>query len=208
MAKHTTFTFLLFFLTVLLGNKVIAQDKILDRGGNEHIVIVTEITPDSLFYREIADSVAQKVYSVDKKLLFMVTFKNGTKEVFPEPKAVVETANVPQFSHEEYYKLGQQDARKYFKSGGAFWGTFAATAVPMLIVGPTGGIATGLAVGLTDPKPQNVIARKPEYKHNLDYMAGYNKQAKKKKMGSAAGGFGLGVGIFVAAFAYLLTTIN
>lgn len=196
------FTFLFLLLRVSIGNQVFGQDKILDRGGNEQIVIVTDISPDSVFYREIADSVAHKVYSINKKQLFMITFKNGTKEVFPEDAG---NAEVPKLTKEEYYRIGKQDASTNFKSKSAFWGTFAATMVPVLW--PAGGIATGAAVSLSNPDKKNVIARNPDYKQNVDYLDGYNNQAKKKKLGSAAGGLGAAVGLYFVAIAVVFSGV-
>src|SRR5688572_19660616 len=137
------FTFFLLLHSVFFGDQVFGQDKILDRNGNEHTVIVTEITPDSVFYKEMADSLGKEVHSVNKRQLFMVTFKNGTKAVFPEETVKTE---VQQLTKEEYYRLGQQDASNNFKSRNAFWGTFTASLVPVLT--PFGGIAVGTATSL------------------------------------------------------------
>ena len=189
------FTFFLLLHSVFFGNQVFGQDKILDRNGNERTVIVTEITPDSVFYKEMADSLGKKVYSANKRQLFMVTFKNGTKAVFPEETVKTE---VPQLSKDEYYRIGQQDASNNFKSKYAFWGTFTASLVPILA--PIGGIAAGTAISLKNPSLDNVKARKPELKQNADYIDGYNNRAKKKKLGSAAGGFVAGTGVLCTVF--------
>src|SRR4051812_24737369 len=113
---------------LLFCEPIMAQDKITDLNGNEHIVKITEITPDSVRYKEITDSVNSKVYAVNKSQLFMVTFKNGTKEVLLDK--ICETTALPALSKQEYYRIGKQDASTNFKSNGAFWGTFAATLVP------------------------------------------------------------------------------
>jgi hypothetical protein len=73
------------------------------------------------------------------------------------------------------------------------------------VLWPAGGLATGAAVSLSNPDTKNVLARNPEYKQNADYLDGYNNQAKKKKLGSAAGGFGAAVGLYCVAIALLLS---
>lgn len=180
---------------------VLAQDRILDVEGNEYTVTVTEITPDSIRYKEIT-GVTQKVQAMPLAQVFMISFKNGTKQVFFDYEAAAgsntENEAPPILSKQQYYQLGKLEARKYYKSNGAFWGTFGATFIPPLF--PFGGIAAGTAVSLATPYHRKVITSNPEYKQNPDFMLGYNNQAKKKKLASAAGGLGAAVGvIFVVA---------
>jgi hypothetical protein len=90
--KYLTLLFTGFYL--LFCTPIFGQDKMLDRNGNESLVKVIEITPDSIFYKTLSDSASATTYVIPKAEIFMITFKNGTKELFPEATAKVKISQL------------------------------------------------------------------------------------------------------------------
>ena len=73
-------------LTLAFCQTAFAQDKLLLRNGDEMVVKVLEITPDSLLFTKTSDSVTVKAESILKSAIFSITYQNGKKDVMPEPK--------------------------------------------------------------------------------------------------------------------------
>lgn len=179
---------------LLLTLRATAQDVILQTNGEELPGKVLTITPELVTYV----SPAADTLRIAAVQVFLIRYANGTREVLTRPTA----APQPGLTREAAYAQGKQDARTHFRAPGVFWGTYAAT-----VVGSGyGGIAVGLATGLTEPRPRNFIVTNAELLKNPDYVAGYRRQAQNKKLGSAAGGFGAGVGTMVVVVAVLLAS--
>lgn len=182
--------FLLLLCGLLLSRRAAAQDVLLQTNGEELSGKVLAITPELVTYvGPAADTIRLAAAQV-----FLIRYANGTREVLHRP-----AAPPPGLSREAAHAQGRRDARKYFKAPGVFWGTYAAT-----VVTGYGGLAVGLAAGVTEPKPRNFIVPEAALLHNPDYVTGYRQQAKTKKVGSAVGGFGAGVGTLVVGLAVLL----
>jgi len=75
---------LVFFLT---GINLFAQDIIIMKSGDEIQSIVTEVGIDVIKYKKF-DNPEGPVYSVQKANVFMIKYKNGTKDVFTEQEVV------------------------------------------------------------------------------------------------------------------------
>jgi hypothetical protein len=165
-----------------------AQDVILKSNGEEIPGKVITITPEQVTYISAAEGRSDTL-RLASNTVFLIRYANGTKDVLHNPAAPTE----PAMPKDEAYMRGRLDARKLYKAPGAFWGTYASTIVGV----GYGGIITGVAVGAAKPKAQNFVVPEAKLLQNPDYMAGYQKQAHKKKIGSVAGGFGAGVGTLV-----------
>jgi len=160
-----------------------AQDVILQTNGEEVKGKVLTINPENITYvRETGDTL-----QLASNAVFLIRYANGTKEVLHNPAVAPEALPL---STEEAYNQGRLDARKYYKAPGAFWGTYAATVVGV----GYGGLITGAAVSLSKPKARNFIVPDAKLLQNRSYVEGYRRQAQRKKFGSAAGGFGAGIG--------------
>ena len=193
--------FLLLFGSLLLTLRAAAQDVILQTNGEERTGKVLAITPELVTYvTPTADTLRLAAIQV-----FLIRYANGTKEVLNHPAPTPTAAPVPGLTKEAAYAQGRRDARTHFRAPGAFWGTYAAT-LATSGYGGLGGVATGLAVGMTEPKPRNFIVPDTELLKNPEYVKGYQRQAQNKKLGSAAGGFGAGIGTMVVVVAVLLST--
>ncbi|RSK37342.1 hypothetical protein [Hymenobacter metallilatus] len=178
---------------LLLGLRTTAQDVILQTNGEELTGKVLTITPELITYR----SPAADTLRIAAGQVFLIRYANGTKEVLQRP-----TPPPPGLlSREAAYAQGRRDARTHFRAPGVFWGTYAAT-----VLTGYGGVATGVTTSLVPPAERNFRVPDTGLLRNPDYVAGYRRQAQNKKIGSAAGGFGAGVGTMVVLVAVLLGT--
>lgn len=72
------------FLWLLLGNgQLKAQDVILKKNGDEIKAVVKEVLDDAVKYNKF-DNPTGPVYSIKKSDVFMITYKNGSKDVFKD----------------------------------------------------------------------------------------------------------------------------
>ena len=189
-------------LTLAFCQTAFAQDKLLLRNGDEMVVKVLEITPDSLLFTKTSDSAAVKAESILKSAVFSITYQNGKKDIMPEPKH--EPARL---SEEILYSAGRADAKRLYKAGGVFWATFATTAA-LPLGGPFLGIPTGAVLTAVNVSDKNIRASDPSLKQSPDYLKGYQKQAKLKKLGNAAAGVGAGAAFAVGLVLVLITAVN
>jgi hypothetical protein len=189
-------------LKILLGmfclglcNSLAAQDKLLGVKGEEKLVKVLEISPDTVYYKLYPDSTATAIYATPKTDIFMVTFQNGTKEVFGTNTA----ASKPKLTSQQLYNQGQIDAKKYYRSSGVYWATFGST-----IAFAPAGLAVGLGASLSNPRKKNMVTSDVSLLQESSYVKGYQNQAKKKKLGSAAGGVGTVAGAYAVLMVLML----
>ncbi|MBC6606050.1 hypothetical protein H8B13_04390 [Hymenobacter sp. BT188] len=177
--------YLLFFGAVCAQ----AQDIILRRNGDEIKARVLAITPTEISYVPGTEPPSSDTLYMTAIEVFMIRYANGTKELITKAEAIPALER----TSEEMTTQGREDARKYFKASGAFWGTFGATAVSVPVLGGLGGAATGAAIAASPPKDQNLIVPDKALLNDPSYVRGYEKQAQRKKLGNAAAGFGVGL---------------
>jgi|SRR5690606_34827200 len=198
-----------FFILILsflaISGSVLAQDKLLDQQGNEYLVKVLEISPDSVFYKPYQDSATTVIYVIPKSSVFMITYQNGVKDVFGNEKQQTQTSETqtPAMSSLDYTRLGRNHAITYFQAKSAYWATLGST-----LYSPPLGLAVGAGIGLSAPPVRKLETPQPELLQNIHYVQGYQKQAKKQKLGKAAAGFGTGVGIYVAVVILIIAAVS
>jgi len=193
----------LLLLTLLLALAAHAQDTLMLRSGQEQTVKVLEINPTEVIYKRF-DNLEGPTIVVLKSDVVHILYANGTREEFtveparaPErspvvsrnPDAVSNTRPAPQ-SDQELYQRGRLDAMVHYQGNGAMWGTMAATLYP------PAGLITGIVVGAVPPNPRTFYTPNPELLRHPAYVQGYRAQAHRRKIGKAAGGFGIGLGAF------------
>lgn len=82
------------------------------------------------------------------------------------------------------------DANNYYKARGVFWTTMGST-----IIHPAAGLATGAVISAVPPaidseyNPNRHLMKEPVYRE------AFQKQARKRKIGTAAAGFGAGAAV-------------
>ena len=129
--------------------------------------------------------------------VFLVRYANGTREVL-HPVAPATARNIapdllPGLSDTERTALGHRDARRNYRSGGPFWGSFAAS----LGAGPLLGV---IAPACIVPRPvadQNLRAPQPALLTDFAYGGAYRREARRLKRGRAWAGYGVGLGVLV-----------
>jgi hypothetical protein len=99
-------TLFLIYFTTSLFSQIVSCDKIVCINGEEIEAIISEITPDIISYKKCDNADGPK-YSIERTKVFVIKYKNGTKEVIndlnnpiaktPKPKKV----NKP---HNKFYK--------------------------------------------------------------------------------------------------------
>jgi hypothetical protein len=96
-------------------------------------------------------------------------------------------------SHQECAELGIQDARTYYKGGGAvLLGMYTA---PTLILPPILGAIPPVALDRSNPNL-------PLYMNDPAYMEAYREEARKLKMTTTMSGMGLMLFILISALAF------
>ena len=182
--------FLLSFFLICTTLSAQAQDTILRTNGDEVKARVLAITPTDVAYVPTTEPASTDTLHLLATDVFLIRYANGTKEI------VTAAATAPAIglsrTPQEMNNLGREDARKYFKAPGVFWGTAGATFVSIPAYG-LGGIATGAAIAATPPKRHNMIVPDQALLNDPNYVSGYQKQAQRQKLGKAAGGFGVGI---------------
>ncbi len=97
MTQKTVLLLQVFFLLVLHAN---AQDQMIMKNGSELQVKVLEIQPDIIKYKKW-DNLDGPSYSENKANVFMIKYKNGSKDVFNQ---VTNAANNPPASNDDEKK--------------------------------------------------------------------------------------------------------
>lgn len=183
------YLFLLSFLALLIAGKTQAQDIIMLMSGDEVKAKVKEVTLTEIIYRH-PDSLQQANRSVPKTQVFMIKYANGAKELM-KPSGSEESTSTVIRTPQQLYEQGRQDARKYYKARGVFWGSAAAGFGSFL----TAGVSLVVPVVLAAVPPDTRKMDLPDLKLQQDqaYLRGYQKQAHKRKIGNALAGTGTGV---------------
>lgn len=188
--------FLTLFFLLLLSGSAWAQDVILRTTGEEIPARVLTIRPERISY--VLPAAPTDTLYLNTPEVFMVRYANGTKELLHTASSTAPVAAPIGLTDAQARQQGQDDARKYFKAPGAFWGTFGATLASMPVYG-LGGIATGAAISAVRPNARNLHVPDQKLLQNPAYVSSYQQQAQRQKLGKAAAGFGTGVGASVVA---------
>lgn len=100
------FLILVFFSFSL---RVYSQDVILQRDGSEIKAIVKEVLDDVIKYHKFENQTGP-VYSIRKSEVFMITYKNGSKDVFKETASKEAPASESNSSKENESEKSSDDA--------------------------------------------------------------------------------------------------
>ncbi len=191
--------FLLPFLLPAFG-----QDKMLYQNGQEELVKVLEVSPDSVFFIGFSDSAQKKMVSTPKAAVFMITYQNGSKQVMKEPEIIGNNRSNDNYqepavlSESALYLQGQRDAKHFHNATGTYFGTLGPTLL-LPLGGPILGLGAGVILTTARIPERKIVTPQPALKQHSSYLAGYQNQAKKKKLGNAAAGLGTGIVLLYAA---------
>lgn len=167
------FLFLVLITAIHVG-KTYAQDKMILRNGNELTVKVIEVDTDIIKYKKY-DNLNGPIYSIDKSKVFMITYKNGTKDVFKKQpsQGYGNNDNQLQNSYNQPYHSNQPvryDSNfKRKDPGTAFLWSFLIPGAGQIYAGSGPAVTIisygGLAAG--------IIAYSISEKNYYDYYGGY-----------------------------------
>lgn len=200
----TLLTLCLFIAFVVVAK---AQDVIILKSGDEISAKVLEVNVSDIKYKK-AENLDGPSYSIDKSEVFMIKYKNGTKDVFntiensnskdSNTKEDEESKYVPPASNaNDMNYQGQVDASTYYQGyKGAGTGTFLTT----FFFSGLAGLIPAIACSSTSPSDENLMYPKSDLMKNSDYNNGYRQEAKRIKSRKVWDNFGIAVGINVAAF--------
>lgn len=179
---------LLLLPAYLLCTAVCAQDIILTKNGGEIVGKVVHIGADSVVYRYFSDA-GGPAYSLPRREVAHVKRMNTATPVSAPEKSYEQEALGLQ-ERQELIVQAKLDAKAYYKGKGAFWTTMGST-----IFNPLAGFATGTVISAVRPNlesdynPNRHLLKDPVYRN------AYEEQARRRKIGKVAGGFGAGVAV-------------
>lgn len=106
------------------------------------------------------------------------------KEIIIVQKELPDTFNL---TKQQLYDSGYAHAKKYFRTGGVFGGTFATT----FFTGPVFGLIPAIVCSTSPPKEANFISPNPAMLSNPNYIMGYRERAKREKSNEAWKAWGI-----------------
>ncbi len=179
-------------------------DTLIQLNGTKTICKIITIDPGFISFLPV-DSTIGDLTMAPNNNFSLIHFGNGSSEVV-EHKDVMVTNDSK--SKLDFYKMGQNDAKKYFKTGGIVVGEVAC-GLGTYFIGL--GLIGGVVIYATPPKnlynpanPNNDLLNS-----NADYHAGYLAGAKHEKHKKAAIGYTCGVlapiatvGVIIAVLLY------
>lgn len=185
------------FVTIILFISaaffVKAQDIIILKNGDEISSKITEVNVSDIKYKKV-DNLEGPTYSVLKSDIFMIKYKNGSKDIFNQPKENSNENAQPKSTDNMFYQ-GETDATKYYRG---YKGAGTGTCVATLFVGVF-GLIPAIACSSTPPSDENLMYPSNDLMKNMDYNNGYRQNAKRIKSKKVWGNFGIALAIdFVA----------
>ncbi|MBC6991184.1 hypothetical protein [Hymenobacter sp. BT491] len=192
-----------------------AQDRITRTDGVEVLGKVVRVTPAEVVYLPETPAGSTDTLHLNTDVVFLIRYADGKKRILHNPALPGNSTVAPALTDAELATKGREDAKRNYSTVGTFWGAYGATiAVPLLalrsrapVIGPVLGVGVVATLASVRPSEKNFEILSPELRANPSYMAAYRKQARRKKAGSAIGGFGAALGtgaVAVAIIAYLL----
>ena len=180
----TIMTTLAFAFSTMIG---ISQDIILKKSGDEITVTILEVGATEIKYKDFGIQEGP-ILTILKTEIFMIKYKNGTREIFGEEEVI---ENTTEYSEEEMIAKGKQDATINYRGRKSGAGATIATTV---LLTPLLGIIPALACESTKPSINNLDFPDNALMEDGSYNRAYTQQAHKIKKRKIWKGFGIGSG--------------
>ncbi|WP_347157505.1 hypothetical protein [Pontibacter chitinilyticus] len=176
-----------------------AQDIIMKKNGVQLVAKITKIESDSIYYRYFSD-VDGPAFALSRQDVAQVQFIEATTTL--QPEGLTYTDEQTSISDIGEMRLqAQRDAKAYFRPRGVFWTTMGAT-----VLNPAAGLVTGTVVSVVPPNIESDYNPNHQLLKNEVYREAYQKQARKRKIGTAAAGFGAGAAVL--SMVYMVVTMS
>lgn len=171
-----------------------AQDIITTKKGEDIQSKVMEINLSELKYKNF-NNLNGPLISILKSDVLMIRYENGTKDIFKDE--ILAPTSIAIKGENENYKLGQQDAKRYYKG---YRAAGTGTLVTGLVLSPLLGLIPAFAT--TGSVPQEINLNFPDANRmkNSDYYNGYTDQAIKIKKSKVWTNLGISVGVNVLVY--------
>lgn len=166
-----------------------AQDVITMKNGDEIQAKVIEVGTEEIKYK-IYGTDDSPLYVISKSNVFMIKYKNGSKDMFTGKLSPQKTDTTI-----DYYVLGMKDADKYYgsKTLGSATGTYFAT----FLGSPLIGLIPAIACSSTEPSIRNLNIRDMKMESNDTYMQSYQNEAFKIKKRKTWTNYGIGAACYL-----------
>jgi hypothetical protein len=181
---------LAFTLSTMIG---VSQDIILKKSGDEIAATILEVGPTEIKYKDFGIEEGP-ILTILKSEIFMIKYKNGTREVFSEEEVI---ENATEYSEEEMKAKGKQDATINYRGRKSGAGATIATTV---VLTPLIGIIPALACESTKPSFDNLNFPDNALMEDENYNRAYTQQAHRIKKKKIWKGFGIGSGVWLLIF--------
>ncbi|MEL6673399.1 MAG: hypothetical protein AAFR61_14440 [Bacteroidota bacterium] len=182
------------FIISLVMLSAQAQDLIVLQNDQEYVARVTSITPRHIHYH-LYDQSPEEIKKIRKNKVEAIFFEDGVQQYFVVQPTIEapDLEDIDPRNTQAMFEKGMEDAEQYYHRTGPLWGTFGAT-VFYPFVGIFTGAATGAVIVAVPPNLDPADSPQPElFAQSPEYIAGYRKQAQRKKTKQVLKGFGLGV---------------
>jgi hypothetical protein len=108
------------------------------------------------------------------------------------------------FKNNKDYLLGKEDANKYYNGYKNAATLTILSGTCLMLVSPVAGLTSAIVCSSTPPKLKNLNLPDTMMLQNHDYMAGYQRQAKKIKQRKVWTNWAIGFGINVSVIGLIL----
>ena len=187
-------------LLLLLAVKANSQDIIVKKNGEQIVGKIIALGTDTIQYRYFSD-VSGPVQAMARSEVAQLKLVAAADPV----EVAAHTYSDEKTSINELAQLRLQakiDANNYYKARGVFWTTMGST-----MLHPAAGIATGAVISAIPPEidsdynPNRHLMKEPAYRES------YQKQARKRKIGKAAAGFGAGAAVLSVVYMVVVMSV-
>ncbi|WP_439880651.1 hypothetical protein ACSX1A_16030 [Pontibacter sp. MBLB2868] len=191
---------LLLILLSLASSAGWAQDIIVKKNGEQVIGRIVNLSTDSIHYRYFSDMEGPMLAMSRQEVAQLKLTATEGPEALAEKTFIDERTSVAEQA--ELRLQAKLDANAYYKARGVFWTTLGST-----ILHPAAGLVTGAVMSAVPPNvnsdynPNSYLLKEPVYRET------YMRQAKKRKIGKAAAGFGAGAAVVSVVYMALVISI-
>ncbi len=192
---------LLLLCLIFISKLSFCQDIITFKTGDEKTIKVLEVGQSEIKYKK--DDSSTVLYTVAKTDVFMIKYKDGSKDVFSVQKKTTEVSDKIDGSFYNSCFKAQSDVKNDYKPSPMVGiGSFLTTVFTSGLL----GLIPTISCASTTPPISNLEINEKKAKDE-NYVKCYLKAARKRKAAAAWTGWGIGMGVnFIVGFLYYNST--
>ena len=192
--KKITKTILFIAMMFVYTNLTYAQDMITKKTGEDISAKVLEVTSSEVKYKK-TDNLEGPIFTILKSEVLIIRYKNGTKDVFSNPKDVnSQTVVAEQISENDMFSKGKSDAKAFYRgnNSGSGW-----TATATILTSPLLGVIPAAICSSTEPSDSNLMYPNPALMKSPEYYRSYLNEAHRIKKNKVWKAFGISAGVWL-----------